>query len=485
VPIVAGMQGFREFTLTHPSELRGALSHPEVAYRVQALQRMELIKIPAEPFLEQLIDRALSSAKSERVVAIDLVKSVAEKAVPLVKERIQTGKADERLYGVQLLQIVAGDSAREFLEALLPTEKSEKVREAIEKALNPTVIDTTVEMQDYQLPPVPEVVLNAPLDPSIRAELEALFSLAKPTQSKTSPESVSKAHEQVCQLMQNGNFKSCHEFAIFSTARNHQRWQKQFFKLLEYPQIRLIQVLRLLIMMQLIRSGEMVGAEIYLNHYRKTHAASFGLRELAAHVKALEGNEELLTKTVFPHYSYLSSFSIFSQWGDEAIWHYFVDRLNILETAIAPKKNHNDYYYNDHRKQALEIIGTFPYPPAPIVPQLWELALSGTKAEHLMAQNAIQRLPKSKVEITKFLSDRDAQKRIIAAKWLARLNETSVIPELKALLKKEKTETVRDAWMRSLEKLGASVDEFLNRDTLLSESQAILKKGIPSRRGRE
>jgi hypothetical protein len=178
VPVVAGMQGFREFTLTHSSELRGALTHPEVAYRVQALQRMALINIPAEPFLEQLIDRALSSAKSERGVAIDLVKSVAEKAVPLVKERIQTGKADERLYGVQLLQIVAGDSAQEFLEALLPTEKSEKVREAIEKILNPTVIDTTAEMQDYQLPPVPEVALNAPLDPTVRKELDALLDLS-------------------------------------------------------------------------------------------------------------------------------------------------------------------------------------------------------------------------------------------------------------------------------------------------------------------
>jgi hypothetical protein len=479
VPVVAGMQGFREFTLTHSSELRGVLNHPEIAYRVQALQRMALIDIPAEPFLEQLIDRALSSAKSERVVAIDLVKSVAEKAVPLVKERIQTGKADERLYGVQLLQIVAGDSAREFLEALLPTEKSEKVREAIEKILNPTVIDTTVEMQDYQLPSVPEVVLNVPLDPTVRAELEALFSLAKPTESTTNPEKISEYHEKACQLMQNGNFKSCHAFIIFSNTWSHQRWQKQFFKFLEHPQLQLIQVLRLLTMMQVIRLDDGYGMTSYLSHYRKTHAASFGLRELAAYVKALEGNEELVTKTVFPQYSYLSGFSIFSQWGEDVIWHYFVDRLNVLETAIAPKKNHNDYYYNDHRKQALEIIGTFPYPPASLVPQLWELALSGTKAEHLMAQNAIQRLPKSKVAIIKFLSDRDAQKRIIAAKWLARLNETSVIPELKALLKKEKTETVRDAWMRSLEKLGASVDEFLNRDALLSESQAILKKGIP------
>ncbi|NJK52284.1 MAG: hypothetical protein HC936_04675 [Leptolyngbyaceae cyanobacterium SU_3_3] len=179
IPIVAGLEGFADFTLKHGKLLQGALTHPQNLNRSHALRMMVLVGVPVEPFLDRVVDRAISSAKSEREIAIELVRSVSEQAIPYVKQRIQSGKADDRLYGVQLLQMLEGDRAREFLEMLLQTEKAAKVREAIEKILNPVVFDTTVESISYQLPELPEITLDLPLDGAVRSEFETLFTISK------------------------------------------------------------------------------------------------------------------------------------------------------------------------------------------------------------------------------------------------------------------------------------------------------------------
>ena len=270
-----------------------------------------------------------------------------------------------------------------------------------------------------------------------------------------------------------------------------------FFNLLENPSLKLIHVVRLLMLIRQIypernnddliiseynsNNNSMVcQCEEFLTHYRNTHQSTFGLRELAAIFTTLGLNPDAITEVILAHNQY-SSVSPFLNWPDEAIWPYFADKLDFLENLLNPQFS-SQFYGHDKTQRAkmvLPILEKFPQPSEQFLSKLWKMALGTSTIEMPLAQRCLNKHPNTKVKIIETLKKREQSVRSTAAKWIGKLNDSTIIPELKELIKTEKSDIVKDDLMRSLEKLGASVDEFLNLAGLLKEAQTGLKKGIP------
>ena len=145
---------------------------------------------------------------------------------------------------------------------------------------------------------------------------------------------------------------------------------------------------------------------------------------------------------------------------------YFAERLSLLENALSPN-THGDwqasYESRRQRQNGFKVLKAFPQPPPQLVSILWNLAFEGPKNERSIAQGCLNGFSETQARILAVLSDPNREMRTIAADWLSDLGDAMAIAPLKQALKKEKSESAKDTMLRSLEKLGASVDEFLDR----------------------
>src|SRR5262249_26236256 len=105
--------------------------------------------------------------------------------------------------------------------------------------------------------------------------------------------------------------------------------------------------------------------------------------------------------------------------------------------------------------------------------------LGESKADRPLAQAALGRVPDKAKKILVALGDGRQQVRAVAAEWLGQIGGKAAIQPLKEAFRGEKQEIVKGAIMAALESLGADVNEFLNRDTLLDEAKKNLAKKKP------
>lgn len=291
--------------------------------------------------------------------------------------------------------------------------------------------------------------------------------------------------ESIVPLLQNGTAAACrHQLNVAYRKQDLANKKAQVF--LAYSGIQLIHVVRLLLMLGYVVAGSHRGNTVVqaghelLRQYHRSHPESGGLRELAAVLEALEFDSEAIGKEILSYYYGKIGFL---RWEDEAIYPYFAERLHLLENALTPNKGgdwYSRYERGGQRENAFVILQKFPQPPARLVPLLWNLALGSAKGERSIAQRCLNAIPGTQDRILKALQDSDREIRTAAAEWLASQADPAAIAPLKVALQLEKSESTKDIMLRSLEKLGASIEEFLDRQVLLKESQKLIQKGIPT-----
>lgn len=161
-------------------------------------------------------------------------------------------------------------------------------------------------------------------------------------------------------------------------------------------------------------------------------------------------------------------------------WPFWAEHLETLSLAIEPASG--DYLERWRKRSqipnAYRALDTFPVPPEPMIPQLWNNAV-GPKTLRPAAQKSLENLPGKVERLLEELGGGTPESRLAAAEWLVRLNTTSAIAPLKKALQKEKSEATKGGLMNALEQLGASVDEFLDRKGLLEQASKGLSKGVP------
>ncbi len=503
--IGASLPGFSDYALKHESIIHAALSHTSVDQRVHGLQMLYLCQLSPVSFASVLVNHATAKAKTERAAALMVLQRDAIAIVPFVQAKAQTGKASERAYAARLLLELIGVEARQFLETQLATEQTPTVQDALRQALTDLA---TLDTPEVELPftPLPNVVLEAPLPLSVRAEIEQvlnhLYDLAQakyaeqqcqqysgiPLPQPASPELI----DRVFACLQFGTAADCIALQPLYHYLIHPQVPAQFNRLLEIPALDLIHVTRLLLLLNLItdqcqtlfppptipQSLHWQESEdsIHLRRWCQRRQPDSSLRYLASGFEALGVAGEMIAWKMLSWEQ-----SPFWAWGDRAIWGYFAEHLSILELLFELGPVTQIYYTHEQsaRLQLFRILECFPQLPTQFIPRLWEIALAGVQAEMLLAQRCLDSHPQTSERLYQLIDHSDSTIAIAAIGWLTRLQDTRAIPHLQRVLRHQPPETVRDALLRSLEKLGATIDEFLNRSQLLQEAQSKLQKAIP------
>ncbi|MBE9140259.1 DUF4132 domain-containing protein [Nodosilinea sp. LEGE 07088] len=290
------------------------------------------------------------------------------------------------------------------------------------------------------------------------------------------------------EALQKGTYKDCCKFQYVGGHDHVKNLKSEIQAFLASPDTSLIQAVRLLILMRYLSVERLQRYSTLFNDeghellrlYRQHHPECGGLRELAAVLDVLQ----LIPSRIGIEILNAWEESQFWRWGSDAIWPYFAERLQLLENALTINAvgscwDGNYYERQQQRRNAFKVLKTFPQPPAQLVSRLWKLAFEGPKAERSIVQDCLNAFDESLNRILAALSDPSREIRTIAAAWLGDRGDLTAVEPLRAVLKREKSDRVKDTMRRTLEKLGAPVEEALNRDRLLKESQALLKQGLP------
>lgn len=462
------LQGFEHYSMQHIQTIREALQQKQSIRRSFVLEILFYRQVSIEPFMDLVVRMAFSSRKGERELATKYLKQDINKSVPWIQSKAINGKLSERDRAIQILVTLQGEKAKDFLETRLSSEVADQVKLTIQ-----TILSTFSQPKSSVSITLPSIANVNPISPLSKAISEIIQPLVetKSSQLLLQPGVVWRSLEQ-------GTAQDC-----AACLRLHQRGQmaniaEPFLKvLMERKELSPLHALRCLILFGYCPST-LDYREIdhrffeFLNIYHISHPDS-GFREFAVALDALGVPSERLGNL------YLQSNSPWGglNWKNEAIWPYFYERPELL---IGTLNVHPELsYYQEYKGNALHILEMLPTPPLLLIPILWELALGNAKTVRPITQNCLDSTPNVTARLLETLQLEDAQIRAIAAEWLANRNDTVAIVPLKKLLLKEKSDVAKVVFTRSLERLGASIDEFLNRDQLLADAQKGLKKGVP------
>lgn len=502
----ASLPEFSAYSLKHEAIAQAALRHSSVDQRIHALEILTICQMSPVPFASLLVDCATANSKTERAIALEVLKQEAIAMMPFVQAKVQTGKASERAHAAKVLADLAGAEARPFLEERLEVEQTATVRDAIQYVLMDLAILHAPEVA-IALSPLPPIALDAPLPLSVRVAIEStllqLHQLAQETYDATQsynypsipvPQPPSaELIDRTYHCLQFGTAAECLALVPLFHYLIHSQVPAQFAQLLQIPELEVIHVARLLLLLQLLATEYQGGtyphqtlpnamhwkeAEINtaLQRWCQARQPNNSLRYLAASLEALGLDGDLFAWKMLCWEN-----SPFWTWGDAAIAEYFGERLSVIDQLVALPPFPQVYltWEQTARQQLFRILAIFPHLPTRFIPLLWDIALSGLQAEVPLAQRCLDHRPRTLERLHQLVNHSDPAIQVTVIQWLTRLQDHTAIPLFQNALRGTITATVRDVLFRSLEKLGASITEFLDPSELLQEAQAGLSKGIP------
>jgi HEAT repeat protein len=472
--------GFDDYSVGHRQVVLEALTHPRSEQRLHAMELLKERGVPPEPFCDVLVALACSSSKLARAAASALLEGCPAEAAQLLEKKAVEAGSEERFHAVKLLRELAGEDASAFLNSRLEAEKAPKVRELIQRLLAPNLADECTTESGVELPTFPPVVVEseAPLSAEFFKEfrqaldeyngvMRAHYEKYKDKNPwlKEPPSLPPEAAEQFFSLLQRGNARECHNHpyklnyidnvASGLTAR-----------LFAHPEFKLIHAVR---WVSMVTSGQFIWhISGQMHHLERPGSPRPDLRTLAAVMRTLGMGESEIINILFNH-RYAQPLKPFMA-RDEDVWPYLAENMSVLREALG------DDAKSGSRTVALALLQTFPRVPLRLIERVWGLALGPSKTDRPAAQLCLEKEPHRFERIVKALGDRDAGVRTVAADWLARLGEERAVEPLRKAFGKEKSETVKDALLRALEKLGASTDEYFDRSKLEDEARAGLAR---------
>jgi HEAT repeat protein len=496
-PVFLNMEGLAQAALRHRATVVSALAHYDFKQRVYALEMIAKCKTPPAEFKECLVELAVSSSKQVREAAQHLLAQIKSEVRPLLEHKLVEGSNEEKPLAVALLWSLIGEDSRPFLTERLGVEKGKKTVRAIQEALE--LPEKSPEVKEEKI----EASLDfSSLDLSLDRETEhawlECFKEFNSAVSKFNASQAGRPHAHALELVPPGDVrKGFEQLQAGATPVCMFRklpylwWRKElagaFLEFWRRPELNLVHLIRFLMSVGGLKSdADHHSTVLSYGHWLETLFPAcrsahpeLGLRELGAAFRACGLDPKRIGSTL------LQSFQpTRSPLGlpPEGIWPYWAENLDLLEQAFGAVSG--DYMerfrYRHSRRNALFAIATFPSPPARLTPLLWKLAL-GPKSERPDAQRCLESAPDKFERVIAALKGGEAESRLSAAEWLGRIKDTRAIEPVLAALKRETNEMAKGVMMSALELLGASIDQFLDRETLSSEAEKGVSKGVPEK----
>lgn len=478
---LSGLGGFGDYSVRQRHVVVEALTHARSEQRLHALGLLRERGVPPGPFRDTLVGLACSSSKLARAAASALLEGCRTEAAPLLEKRAAEGGAEERFHAVKLLRELAGEDSAAFLNSRLEVEKAPKVRELIERLLSPGVASESPEESEGELqtlPPVvvePEAPLSAEFFKELRRALDEYSAGSRAYYEKHKaqnkwlrepPAVTPETARQIFFLLQSGDAEAClrhpfkPQYAITAAPRLTAR-------VLAHPEVKLIHAAR---WVSIATPGQFLWQLGGLAHQlERPGAPPPDLRTLAAVMRALKLDEGELINSLFHRYYYSQPLRTFMT-RDEDVWPYLAENMQALKQMLAGDAD------GGARSVALTLLRRFPRVPSRLSGRVWDIALGSSKTERPLAQGCLEEEPRKFERIVLSLGDRSAEARAVAAEWLSRLGDGRAVGHLRKAFEREKSESVKDALLRALEKLGAPIDEYFDRGKLEDEARAGLRR---------
>jgi hypothetical protein len=496
-PIFVSVRGLGQSAARHRQALIAALDHADFKQRAYALAMMKKCTVPPAEFVEKLVALGLDSSKTVRDQALTLLADAKVAARPLVERKIVEGTNEEKVLAVELLWAWEGEAARPYLQGRMAEEKNRKVLRVMEEALAVTATASPPRAaESLELPPLDAAPAHAPLGPETERAWQECFQKVNAAIARFNASQVGKQHPRT---MKPVSADAIHKTFVSMQAGERAEgilsdlfsalWQREVSDPIrdfwQRPELTLVHLVRFLIHLGALRADRDHDRGIFSYGYwleelipvfRRTHPEA-GLRELGAAFTAAGLDAGRIGFGLLKSYHEKPS-----PLGlpPERIWPYWAENLDMLDQAFAPSTGgYMDRFYQRHaRRNAFHALAAFPHPPVRLVPLIWKIALGG-KSERLLAQRCLEALPDKFERLTASLTGGEAETRLAAAEWLGRIGDARAADALLAALKREKNETSKGAMMSALESLGAPVEQFLDRQTLLKEAEKGVAKGVP------
>jgi HEAT repeat protein len=493
----------------NPDAVRDALARADAENRLHVLQVLRGIQYDFTPVVDLLVQVGTGSAKTVRDEVLPLLHGQRERARPLIEAVLGEGDTAQRHEAVQLLWRLYGPDAAERLRLHAAEESSERVRQTIARLLSAPADDAGQDQElALHLPPLQlelgEVALPEAARVGIRAFVECLYADARANYSQEmekwkspnrpkwmqKPQQPPAFTEQVAEEVIRSVEGRVSQLARVDGQVQRWAWGKSLGDWLAPPDVLLIHVVRLdyaLHFLQFQDGGRKEGLwwpmVQNLEAYRSRCQKTFGLREVDVAVASLPGAQPGMV--AFNYLAGNNKYNSFCDWEPEAVWPVFAEHPDILRSLLKPSAGQGgrparyDYSLPTRRQNAFRVLAMFPQLPPGYMPLLWDLALGESKTDRPLAQAALATVPDKAPKILVALDDGRQTVRAAAAEWLGQIGAPAAIGPLKDAFRKEKQEVVKGVIMAALETLGADVNEFLDRNQLLTEAAAGLKKKLP------
>ncbi len=497
-PVFTKMVGVAEAAVRQKKVMEEVLSHVDFRQRVYALGMMKNCRVPVASFIDKLVELAVSSSKHVREQARILLIEASAAARPIIERKIVKGTNDEKVLAVALLWDWERENARSLLQGRLAEEKNRKVLRAIEDALAVAQpVSTPAGNTVLELPPLAPIAPITPLGPETERAWEECFQKVNAAIAKINACQAGKPHcqplapvapdavQRSFALMQSASADHVVIFPTLTYGACHPEAGEPIRRFWQRPELRLIHLVRFLVQIGWLRAsstgqwGESTSSywsDNLISVFHRAHPEE-GLRELGAAFTAVGLDARTIGVGLLQ--SYFENPTPFGL-APARIWPYWAENLDLLEHALAPSNGDfmSRFYQRHARRNAFHALASFPHPPERLVPILWKMAL-GPKAERPPAQRCLDGMKEKFDRLIDSLRAGDAETRLAAAEWLGRIGDARALEPLLAALKRERNEAAKGMMMSALEMLGASVDQFLDRNALLSEAEKGVSKGVP------
>lgn len=156
-----------------------------------------------------------------------------------------------------------------------------------------------------------------------------------------------------------------------------------------------------------------------------------------------------------------------------ALWPYVADNFDVLDHAFGIGSG-DDLALD--RVRGVACIAAMPKVPMRYFGPLLEIATGERKSGKAEARKLLTAVPEVDDRLVALLDDTRQAVRAGAADWIGTRATTSAIPALKKRLKKEKSELAKAAILTALQALDEPLDDYVGPTALLREAQAGLKK---------
>jgi hypothetical protein len=476
------------------------LANGKLDERCRAVEMLTRAKAPPGPFARELVRAATSSSKKLREAAQPLVAELGEAAGPLLVSELRAADAEIRILAAQLLARIIGPAAKEILQEHATAESSSKVKQEIAhlvgnlsqpgQSLADRLADVDA-MTEKQL----DGTVSTDLLKTFRGVLERFNAyvednyrkwIARGAQGQLNAAELYSAADidRLCEAFSSGmnppiskDWPRWHHRFSFSNPTEHFAIMGP---LVDHPELKPAQFIRAMLLLDYLseygqegRIGFHLDSERLVDRYRVAHGSRLTLCDFE---RALERcgapgriiMDEILRNSPTPF-----------KWKGDALWPYFINRLDWLEAQLDP--HFGDYPSERRRKlkAVFFILEQFPEIPDALVARLWSVAMDTNRERQELAQPACEKLPDWRQRVTRELNSGSADARRIAAEWMGRRGERQTIEPLVAAAKSEKQDATKAAMLTALEAMGEPIEPFLDREKLHSEAVKNLKKGVP------